>query len=70
MLHVHESNVLVEVQSQSYSYVNESHAKTKEIKNKFYEIKKDVKNGSSFSEYAEEFSMDKASAMKRNSWLN
>ena len=65
MLHVHESNVLVEEYKVSHILMSTNPMQgPKEIKNKFYEIKKDVKNGSSFSKYAEEFSMDKASAIK------
>ena len=36
----------------------------KEIKKRFYEIKTSVRNGESFSKYAEEFSRDKATAIK------
>ena len=43
----------------------------KEIKKRFYEIKTSVQNGESFSKYAEEFSQDKASAIKGGSlsWI-
>ena len=43
----------------------------KEIKKRFYKIKTSVQSGESFSEYAEEFSKDKASAIKGGSlgWI-
>ena len=43
----------------------------KEIQEKFYEIKNSVLNGAEFSEYAQEFSLDKASAIKGGSlgWI-
>ncbi len=65
MLQVLESNVLVEEYKVSHILMSTNPMKgPKEIKNNFYKIKTDVQNGESFSRYAEEFSIDKASAIK------
>ena len=65
MLHVLASNVLVEEYKVSHILMKTNPMKgPKEIKNQFYEIKTNVQNGDSFSNYAEEFSMDKVSAIK------
>ena len=65
MLHVLESNVLVEEYKVSHILMTTNPMEgPNEIKNKFYKIKKSVQNGKSFSTYAEEFSMDKVSGMK------
>ena len=65
MLHVLESNVLVEEYKVSHILMKSNPMEgPKEIKKRFYEIKTSVLNGESFSEYAEEFSMDKVSAIK------
>ena len=44
---------------------------SKEIKKKFYEIKQNVTNGDEFSRYAEDMSLDKASAIRGGSlgWI-
>ncbi|MBT23807.1 MAG: hypothetical protein CMD62_06070 [Gammaproteobacteria bacterium] len=72
MLHVLESNVLVEEYKVSHilMMINPMEG-PKEIKKRFYEIKTSVQNGESFSKYAEEFSKDKASAIKGGSlgWI-
>ena len=65
MLHVLASNVLVEEYKVSHILMKTNPMEgPKEIKNQFYEIKTNVQNGDSFSNYAEEFSMDKVSAIK------
>ena len=65
MLHVLASNILVEEYKVSHILMSTNPMKgPKEIKNNFYKIKTDVQNGESFSRYAEEFSIDKASAIK------
>ncbi len=72
MLNVLESNVLVEEYKVSHILMTTNPMEgVKEIKNKFYKIKNSVQTGESFSKYAEEFSMDKASAIKGGSlgWI-
>ncbi len=72
MLNVLESNVLVEEYKVSHILMATNPMEgVKEIKNKFYKIKNSVQTGESFSKYAEEFSMDKASAIKGGSlgWI-
>jgi len=65
MLHVLESNVLVEEYKVSHILMTTNPMEgSKEIKERFYKIKKSVQNGESFSKYAEEYSMDKVSAIK------
>ena len=65
MLHVQESNVLVEEYKVSHILMTTNPMEGEnEIKKRFYEIKTSVQNGESFSDYAEEFSMDKTSAIK------
>ena len=65
MLHVLESNVLVEEYKVSHILMTTNPMEgSKEIKDRFYKIKKSVQNGESFSIYAEEYSMDKVSAIK------
>ncbi len=65
MLHVLESNVLIEEYKVSHILMTTNPMEgPKEIKKKFYEIKTNVLNGESFSKYAEEFSRDKATAIK------
>ena len=72
MLHVLESNVLVEEYKVSHILMATTPMEgPKEIKKRFYKIKTSVQNGESFSKYAEEFSKDKASAIKGGSlgWI-
>ena len=72
MLHVLESNVLVEEYKVSHILMATNPMEgPKEIKKRFYKIKTSVQNGESFSKYAEEFSKDKASAIKGGSlgWI-
>ncbi len=72
MLEVLDSTVLVEEYKVSHILMatNPMEGPSK-IKDKFYEIKTNVKNGGSFSEYAQEYSLDKASAIKGGSlgWI-
>ena len=72
MLHVLESNVLVDEYKVSHILMMTTPMEgPEEIKKRFYKIKTSVQNGESFSEYAEEFSKDKASAIKGGSlgWI-
>ena len=72
MLHVIQSNVLVEEYKVSHILMKTNPMEgQKEIKKRFYEIKTSVRNGESFSKYAEEYSMDKVSAIKGGSlgWI-
>lgn len=65
MLRVIESNVLVVEYKVSHILMKTNPMEgPKEIKNRFYKIKASVQNGEPFSMYAEEFSMDRASAIK------
>ena len=65
MLRVLESNVLVVEYKVSHILMRTNPMEgPEEIKNRFYKIKASVQNGEPFSMYAEEFSMDKASAIK------
>ena len=65
MLHVLESNVLVEEYKVSHILMTTNPMEgPNQIKDKFYKIKKSVQNGESFSVFAEEYSIDKVSAMK------
>ena len=65
MLRVLESNVLVVEYKVSHILMTTNPMEgPKEIRNRFYKIKASVQNGEPFSMYAEEFSMDKASAIK------
>ena len=65
MLHVLESNVLVEEYKVSHILMTTNPMEgPNQIKDRFYKIKKSVQNGESFSVYAEEYSMDKVSAIK------
>ena len=72
MLHVLESNVLVDEYKVSHILMITTPMEgPEEIKKRFYKIKTSVLNGESFSKYAEEFSEDKASAIKGGSlgWI-
>ena len=72
MLHVLESNVLVDEYKVSHILMATTPMEgPEEIKKRFYKIKTSVQNGESFSSYAEEFSKDKASAIKGGSlgWI-
>ena len=72
MLHVLESNVLVDEYKVSHILMTTTPMDgPKEIKKRFYEIKTSVQNGESFSKYAEEFSKDRTSAIKGGSlgWI-
>ena len=72
MLHVLESNVLVDEYKVSHILMATTPMEgSEEIKKRFYKIKTSVQNGESFSSYAEEFSKDKASAIKGGSlgWI-
>ena len=72
MLHVLESNVLVDEYKVSHILMTTTPMEgPEEIKKRFYKIKTSVLNGESFSKYAEEFSKDKASAIKGGSlgWI-
>ena len=72
MLHVLESNVLVDEYKVSHILMTTTPMEgPEEIKKRFYKIKTSVLNGESFSKYAEEFSEDKASAIKGGSlgWI-
>ena len=65
MLRVLESNVLVVEYKVSHILMTTNPMEgPKEIRNRFYKIKASVQNGEPFSMYAEEFSLDKASAIK------
>ena len=65
MLHVLESNVLVQEYKVSHILMTPNPMEgPEEIKKRFYKIKTSVQNGESFSKYAEEYSVDKASAIK------
>ena len=72
MLHVLESNVLVDEYKVSHILLTTNPMEgPEEIKKKFYKIKTNVLNGEPFSSYAEKFSMDKVSAIKGGSlgWI-
>jgi len=65
MLRVLESNVLVVEYKVSHILMTTNPMEgPKEIRNRLYKIKASVQNGEPFSMYAEEFSMDKSSAIK------
>ena len=65
MLRVLESNVLVVEYKVSHILMTTNPMEgPKEIRNRLYKIKASVQNGEPFSMYAEEFSLDKASAIK------
>ena len=72
ILEVLESNILTDEYKVSHILMKTNPMEdSKEIKNKFYEIKQNVTNGDEFSKYAEEVSLDKASAIRGGSlgWI-
>ena len=72
MLEVLDSNILVEEYKVSHILLTTNPMEgAQKIKDKFYEIKSSVMSGKSFSEYALEYSEDKASAIKGGSlgWI-
>ena len=72
MLEVLDSSILVDEYKVSHILMKTNPMEgKKEIKEKFYEIKNNILNGAEFSEYAQKFSLDKASAIKGGSlgWI-
>ena len=72
MLEVVDSNILVDEYKVSHILLTTNPMEgSEQIKEKLYQIKKDVMNGEEFSKYAEELSKDKASAIKGGSlgWI-
>ena len=72
ILEVLDSNILVEEYKVSHILLTTNPMEgVQKIKDKFYEIKTSVMSGKSFSEYALEYSEDKASAIKGGSlgWI-
>ncbi len=72
ILEVLKSNVLTDEYKVSHILMKTNPMEdSKEIKKKFYEIKQNVTNGDEFSRYAEDMSLDKASAIRGGSlgWI-
>lgn len=72
MLQVIDSNILVDEYKVSHILLTTNPMEgPKEIKERLYQVKKNVINGEEFSKYAEQLSMDKASAIKGGSlgWI-
>lgn len=72
MLEVMDSNILVDEYKVSHILLTTNPMEgSEQIKEKLYQIKKDVMKGEEFSKYAEELSKDKASAIKGGSlgWI-